>query len=135
MTYNDIIERAVTDKAEGLQSAANEIWSFAEIRYEEYKSAALLADILEAEGFSVERQAGGIETAFVASYGRGQPVVAILGEFDALPNLSQEGDVAGYKPVVPGGNGHADDGGAEQRRQHLDRGGRIQCQHVAVEAQ
>ncbi|MGO6726012.1 amidohydrolase [Rhizobium ruizarguesonis] len=106
MTYIDIIERVVADKAEGLRSAANEIWSFAEIRYEEYKSAALLADLLEAEGFAVERRAGGIETAFVASYGKGQPVVAVLGEFDALPNLSQESDVIGYKPVVPGGNGH-----------------------------
>ncbi|MGO7422294.1 amidohydrolase, partial [Rhizobium ruizarguesonis] len=58
MTYIDIIERVVADKAEGLRSAANEIWSFAEIRYEEYKSAALLADLLEAEGFAVERRAG-----------------------------------------------------------------------------
>ncbi|MGZ2456927.1 M20/M25/M40 family metallo-hydrolase [Rhizobium anhuiense] len=106
MTYIDIIERVLTDKAEGLQSAANQIWSFAEIRYEEYKSAALLADLLEAEGFAVERRAGGIETAFVASYGEGQPVVAILGEFDALPNLSQEGEVVRYKPIIPGGNGH-----------------------------
>ena len=106
MTYIDIIERTVAAHAENLKSVADKIWSFAEIRYEETKSAALLADELEKSGFAVTRNAGNIETAFVATYGEGQPVVAILGEFDALTGLSQRGGVAGYDPIVEGGNGH-----------------------------
>ncbi len=106
MTYLDIIERIVATHTDNLKSVADRIWSFAEIRYEETQSAALLADELERAGFSVTRNAGNIETAFVASYGQGQPVVAILGEFDALTGLSQKSGVAQHDPVVAGGNGH-----------------------------
>jgi aminobenzoyl-glutamate utilization protein B len=106
MTYIDIIERTVTAHAENLKSISDAIWSFAEIRYEETKSAALLADELEKAGFAVTRNAGNIETAFVASYGEGHPVIAILGEFDALTGLSQKDGLASYDPIVAGGNGH-----------------------------
>ncbi|MDP9808906.1 aminobenzoyl-glutamate utilization protein B [Rhizobium tibeticum] len=106
MTYIDIIERAIAAHAANLTSVSDAIWSFAEIRYEETKSATLLADELEKAGFVVNRNAGNIETAFVASYGEGHPVVAILGEFDALTGLSQKGGVASHDPIVEGGNGH-----------------------------
>ncbi len=106
MTYLDIIERTVAEHSDNLKSVADTIWSFAEIRYEETQSAALLADELDKAGFSVTRQAGNIETAFVASYGEGNPVVAILGEFDALTGLSQQGGATRYDPIVKGGNGH-----------------------------
>lgn len=106
MTYINIIERSVASHADNLRTVSDAIWSFAEIRYEETKSAALLADELEKAGFAVTRNAGNIETAFVASYGEGSPVVAILGEFDALTGLSQKGGVAHHDPIVEGGNGH-----------------------------
>lgn len=106
MTYLDIIERTVAAEADRVKAVSDAIWSFAEIRYEETRSATLLADELEKAGFSVTRNAGGIETAFVASYGEGQPVVAILGEFDALTGLSQKGGAVCHDPVVEGGNGH-----------------------------
>ncbi|WP_454687361.1 amidohydrolase [Agrobacterium leguminum] len=106
MTYIDIIERTVATHADNLKSVADAIWSFAEIRYEETKSAGLLAEELEKAGFAVTRNAGNIETAFVASYGEGHPVVAILGEFDALTGLSQESGVASHTPITEGGNGH-----------------------------
>ncbi|MBP2568820.1 MULTISPECIES: amidohydrolase [Agrobacterium tumefaciens complex] len=106
MTYLDIIERTVAAHSDNLKSVADRIWSFAEIRYEETQSAALLADELEKAGFAVTRQAGNIETAFVASYGEGHPVVAILGEFDALTGLSQQGGATSHDPIVKGGNGH-----------------------------
>ena len=54
------------------------------------RSAALLADSLEAAGFRVERGVAGIPTAFIATVGSGKPVIAILGEYDALPGLAQE---------------------------------------------
>jgi len=106
MTYIDIIERTVAAHADNLKSVSDAIWSFAEIRYEETRSAALLADELEKAGFSVTRNAGKIETAFVASYGEGHPVVAILGEFDALTGLSQKDGITHHDPIAAGGNGH-----------------------------
>ena len=106
MTYINIIERTVAAHADNLKSISDAIWSFAEIRYEETKSAALLADELEKADFAVTRNAGNIETAFVASYGEGYPVVAILGEFDALTGLSQKDGLASHDPIVAGGNGH-----------------------------
>jgi aminobenzoyl-glutamate utilization protein B len=60
MTYIDIIERTVATHADNLKSVADAIWSFAEIRYEETKSAALLADELEKAGFALTRNAGNI---------------------------------------------------------------------------
>jgi aminobenzoyl-glutamate utilization protein B len=73
-----------------LVSLADRIWAFAETALKETRSAALLADYAEKEGFRVERGVAGMPTAFVASYGEGRPVVAVLGEYDALPGLSQK---------------------------------------------
>lgn len=61
-----------------------------ETRFEEYESAKYLSERCEEQGFQVERGVGGIETAFTATYGQGHPVIGFLGEFDALPELSQE---------------------------------------------
>lgn len=69
---------------------ALKIWSFAEVGYQEHKSSALLQEQLKKEGFQVRAGVAGIPTAFVASYGSGQPVIGVLAEFDALPGVSQE---------------------------------------------
>ncbi|UQZ83289.1 p-aminobenzoyl-glutamate hydrolase subunit B [Paenibacillus konkukensis] len=82
------------------------IWDFAETRYEEHRSAALLGDVLEKEGFKVQRAAGAIATAVVGGYGQGGPIIAILGEFDALTGLSQHKGEAARAPIEEGGNGH-----------------------------
>lgn len=84
---------------------AREIWSFAELGYQEYKSSALLQDKLRQAGFKVESGVAGLPTAFVASYGSGSPVIGILAEFDALPGLSQD-TVPYRKPLTEGGSGH-----------------------------
>ncbi len=70
--------------------AALQIWEFAEPGYQETRSSALLCERLEAEGFRIERGVAEIPTAFTATFGEGKPVIGILGEFDALPGLSQE---------------------------------------------
>jgi aminobenzoyl-glutamate utilization protein B len=70
--------------------AAQAIWRWAEPGYQETKSAALLANMLEEAGFRVERKVAGIPTAFTATVGSSTPVIGIVGEFDALPGLSQE---------------------------------------------
>lgn len=68
---------------------ASRLWDWAEVGYQETKSSGLLQDTLSAEGFDVEAGVAGIPTAFVAEYGTGEPVIAILAEFDALPGINQ----------------------------------------------
>ncbi len=82
------------------------IWSYAELGLQEYNSSKLLADTLEQAGFKVERGVAGMPTCFVASYGSGKPVIGLLGEFDALPMLSQKGRVPSQDPLVEGAPGH-----------------------------
>lgn len=85
---------------------SNQIWQFAELGYQEVRSAKLLADALQTAGFAVERGIADIPTAFVARYGHDKPVIAILGEYDALPGLSQA--VASHQqPIQAGGSGQA----------------------------
>lgn len=82
------------------------IWSYAELGLQEYKSSELLASTLEEAGFHVERGLAGMPTCFVATYGSGRPVIGLLGEFDALPMLSQKGRVPEQDPLVDGAPGH-----------------------------
>jgi aminobenzoyl-glutamate utilization protein B len=81
------------------------IWEYAETALQETKSAALLEEVLEKEGFAVTRGVAGMPTAFVATAGSGAPVVAILAEYDALPGLSQKAGEAKKSPEVAGAAG------------------------------
>jgi aminobenzoyl-glutamate utilization protein B len=87
-------------------TVAKEIWGFAEIGYQEQKSSALLQQELKAAGFQVRAGVADIPTAFVATFGSGKPVVAIIGEFDALPGLSQEAQTAQRHAIEDNGAGH-----------------------------
>ncbi|WP_240417233.1 M20 family metallopeptidase [Paenibacillus periandrae] len=100
------ISEIVELKRELFIEVSDKIWDYAETRFEEFKSAELICSTLENEGFQVERGAAGIQTAFIGSYGSGNPVVAILGEFDALSGLSQQRGSSNEEPIVQGGNGH-----------------------------
>ncbi|MCL5280364.1 MAG: amidohydrolase [Planctomycetes bacterium] len=82
------------------------IWRYAELGLQEFKSSGLLVKTLENEGFHVDTGLAGMPTCFVASYGTGQPVIGILAEFDALPTLSQKGEVPNKEPLVEGAPGH-----------------------------
>jgi aminobenzoyl-glutamate utilization protein B len=73
-----------------LITIADQIWEFAETALQEYRSAALLAEFAESQGFAVERGVAEMPTAFVASYGSGRPIIGVLGEYDALPGISQK---------------------------------------------
>lgn len=85
---------------------SDRLWELAETKFEEFESAGLLAERLEQEGFTVAFGTGGLPTAFTASYGSGRPVIAILGEYDALPGMSQIAGAAFREPLKPGGSGH-----------------------------
>ena len=87
------------------KKTALQIWDFAEPGYKETKSSALLQKLLADNGFDVKAGVADIPTAFVASYGSGSPVIAILGEFDALPGLSQQA-VPERKPIEGKAAGH-----------------------------
>ena len=80
------------DFEQQFEALSDQIWEFAEPRYQEFHSSALQADFLEKEGFTVTRNLGGIATAFSASFGSGHPVLGLLGEYDALPGMNQTAD-------------------------------------------
>jgi aminobenzoyl-glutamate utilization protein B len=84
---------------------SDKVWDFAELGLIEFKSSALLADELEKNRFRVERGIAGMPTAFIATWGEGKPVIGIMGEYDALPGLSQK-KVPWKEPLEPGKPGH-----------------------------
>lgn len=104
-SHSDII-RAIDQKAPAYAEAARKIWGFAEVGYKEVRSSELLREMLTQSGFTLENGVAGIPTAFVASAGSGKPIIAILGEYDALPGLAQEA-VAEPKPIPGQRAGHA----------------------------
>ncbi|MCG7364447.1 M20 family metallopeptidase [Roseomonas sp. ACRSG] len=100
------LSASVDRKSPAFTAVADRIWDHAELRFEEHRSIEEQIALLEAEGFRVTRNLGGIPTAFVAEAGSGGPVLGFLGEFDALAGLSQEAGVAEPRPVKPGATGH-----------------------------
>jgi aminobenzoyl-glutamate utilization protein B len=98
--------RGIDAKREKYAGTAKEIWGFAEIGYQEQKSSALLQQQLKQAGFQVTAGVAGIPTAFVATFGSGKPVIGIVGEFDALPGLSQEAQTASHHAIEEGAPGH-----------------------------
>lgn len=97
---------AIQEKKELFTSVADEIWGYAELSLQEYKSAALYVKTLRELGFEVEEKVAGIDTAFLGKYGSGRPVIGILGEFDALTGLSQEAQALERKPLSGSTTGH-----------------------------
>lgn len=100
------IQRFVTEDRETFERISDSIWDFAEIRYQEFRSADLLCRTLKDYGFRLTRPIADMETAFLGEYGSGKPVIAFLGEFDALPQLSQKADGKEPEPVIEGACGH-----------------------------
>jgi aminobenzoyl-glutamate utilization protein B len=97
--------KLVDQDASHWQQVSKQIWDYAELGYHETKSSDLLQEQLKAAGFRVQAGVADEPTAFIASYGEGKPVIAILGEFDALPGLSQQ-TVPTRDPVKAGAPGH-----------------------------
>jgi aminobenzoyl-glutamate utilization protein B len=95
------VDRHVTETT-GL---SDQVWQFAETALRETRSSKLLADYAEQQGFHVERGVAGLPTAFVASYGEGSPIIGILGEYDALPGISQKASPV-KEPLQAGAAGH-----------------------------
>ncbi len=96
---------SVENHEANLIKISDKIWKLAETAFEENQSSELLANYAEKQGFIVERGVAGMPTAFVATYGSGKPVISVLGEFDALPGISQKAQPT-KDPLDEGAAGH-----------------------------
>ena len=96
---------SVDARQQELTDLSDQIWAYAEVAFQEKRSSKVLADYAEKEGFVVERGVAQLPTAFVATYGSGKPVIGILGEFDALPGISQKAQPT-KEAYQEGGAGH-----------------------------
>jgi aminobenzoyl-glutamate utilization protein B len=101
----DAVIRTVEQHQQELIKVSDDIWSHAETALKEYKSSKALADVAEANGFRVTREVSKMPTAFVAEFGSGKPVIGIIGEFDALPGISQKAQPA-KEALQKGASGH-----------------------------
>lgn len=106
MNKKQIICDYIEKNKERFIGVSDKIWGYAELGFEERQSAQLLCSELSREGFTIQTGIAGIETAFVASYGSGSPVIAILAEYDALSGLSQERAIPVKKALSKGASGH-----------------------------
>ncbi len=100
------ILKKMDGRAEYFGDLSRRIWEFAEVGYKENNSSSLLKAELRAAGFQIQENVAEIPTAFVATFGQGKPVIGILGEYDALPGLSQVAFIAEKRARVAGGPGH-----------------------------
>jgi aminobenzoyl-glutamate utilization protein B len=98
----DLIEAKRPD----FEALSDRVWAMPELCYNEQRSAAEHAAMLQQQGFRITRNIADIPTALMGESGDGGPVIAILGEYDALPGLSQQAGVPEPRPVEAGGNGH-----------------------------
>ena len=104
---NEIIA-AIDGKAKMAQVMNDTIFSFGELGFQEFETSAYLISILEENGFSVEQGIAGIPTAFMASWGEGEPVIALGSDIDGIPKSSQKPGVAYHDPIIEGAPGHGE---------------------------
>ena len=106
MQNTERVWQLVDSHQDELIGLSDRIWSMPELNFQERRSAAEHADMLREKGFRVSEGLAGLPTAVMGEAGEGGPVIAILGEYDALPGLSQEAGVAEHRPVEANGHGH-----------------------------
>jgi aminobenzoyl-glutamate utilization protein B len=106
MDNSEQIWRLVDAKKEPFEALSDRVWGMPELQYVEHRSVAEHIKELDREGFRLTGNLADIPTAVMGEAGEGGPVIAILGEYDALPGLSQEAGIAEPRPVEPNGNGH-----------------------------
>ena len=104
--FKDEIEGLIDKRSQAYTDISDAIWGFAEPRFQERESSRIQQEYLSSRGFSIRADLAGEETAFIAEYGSGKPVIAFLGEFDALSSLQQEPDRTERCPIAGKENGH-----------------------------
>ena len=106
MRLHEKISTLIESKKEERIQLSDTIWTIPELHFQEKKSVQYMKAALEKEGFKTELGIAGLDTALVGTFGTGKPVIAFLGEYDALPGLSQKGRATQYEPLEDGGSGH-----------------------------
>ena len=106
MRNSEEIWRLVDNHREAFEQLSDRVWGMPELAYAELRSAGEHTDMLRQQGFRVTEKVAGIPTAVMGEAGEGGPVIAILGEYDALPGLSQVAGIAEKQEVEPNGHGH-----------------------------
>ncbi len=106
MKKKETICQWIDKNKESAFAVSDFLWEHPELSMQEYEASQAAANLLEGYGFSVDRSAAGIPTAFTAIYGSGRPVLAFSSEYDALPGLSQKKDATSKDPVVDMAPGH-----------------------------
>jgi len=106
MQNTEEIWSLVDAKQEPFTQLSDRVWGTPELCYGEFQSCTAHTEMLEQQGFRVTKNVAGIPTAVMGEAGEGGPVIAILGEYDALPGLSQEAGVAEQRPIPGNGYGH-----------------------------
>ena len=104
--FRDEVIRKIEESHAEYTRISDEIWGCAEPRFQEEQSSRLQQEYLKSRGFSIRADLAGEKTAFIAEYGSGKPVIAFLGEFDALSSLEQEADCTERRPIPGKENGH-----------------------------
>jgi aminobenzoyl-glutamate utilization protein B len=90
------------------QQMVDQVFSFAELGFQEHESSRYVTEILQKNGFAVEHRVAGIPTAWVATYGSGKPTIAFISDLDCIPRASQKPGVAFHDPIIEGGPGHGE---------------------------
>lgn len=106
MNTRDRIVQLIDSKKEVYIKTSCDIWDHPELAFHEDHAVQVLSDLLAEAGFQIKPHIAGMTTAFIAEYGSGSPIIGIMGEYDALPNMSQEAERTERAPIVPGGPGH-----------------------------
>jgi len=106
MRNSEEIWRLVDAHREDFIQLSDRVWGMPELAYTEHRSTAEHTDMLRQQGFRVTEKVAGIPTAVMGEAGEGGPVIAILGEYDALPGLSQVAGIAEKQELEAGGHGH-----------------------------
>ncbi len=114
----EVLKQAAKEMAEAratfTQQMVDSIFSFSELGYQERKTSTYVLGILQKEGFQITRGTAGMPTGFVASWGKGSPVIGFMADIDGLPETSQKPGVAYHDPLIPNGPGHGEGHNAGQ---------------------
>ena len=106
------IKRQVVDEVEAMKKRSqvmnDMVFSFAELGFQEFETSKYLTEILEKEGFAVERGIAGIPTAWMATWGSGKPVIALGSDIDCIPKATQRPGIARHEPLIDGAPGHGE---------------------------
>ncbi len=100
--------KEVDGNAKLVQVMIDTMYSFGELGFQEFETSKYLTDLLEKNGFKVERGISGIPTAWMATWGAGSPVIALGSDLDCIPQASQKPGVAYHDPIIPGAPGHGE---------------------------